>query len=116
MEDKEKEEYHKRIEDIRQKRTKEGEKNNPFFKRVGDWIGGAYKFVTSDMWRLYDQEMTGVSGFFVRVLRVLYISIKEFIEGRVAQKSSALTYTTLLALVPTLAFTPKTFTPTFAPA
>ncbi|MBR8704174.1 YihY/virulence factor BrkB family protein [Porphyromonas levii] len=102
MEDNKREEYHRRIEEIQSRRNKEGEKKNPFFKRVFDWFGNAYQFVTSDMWRLYDQEMTGVSGFFVRVLRVLYVSIKEFIEGRVAQKSSALTYTTLLALVPTL--------------
>lgn len=102
MEDREKAEYQKRLEKIQQKRKLEGGKKTPFLKRVGIWFGKAYKFVTSDMWRLYDQEITGISGFLVRILRVLYISIKEFIEGRVAQKSSALTYTTLLALVPTL--------------
>lgn len=101
MELKEKEEYNRRLEEVQQKRGKEGDRV-PFFKRIANWFVKSYNFVTSDMWRLYDQEITGISGFFVRVLRVLYISIKEFIEGTVAQKSSALTYTTLLALVPTL--------------
>lgn len=102
MQGKEREEYQRRLEEIQKRRNKEVKKKNPFFKRIGDWFTKAYQFVTSDMWKLYDQEMTGVSGFFVRVLRVLYVSIIEFIEGKVAQKSSALTYTTLLALVPTL--------------
>lgn len=95
------EELSERLERIQEKRTKEQGKGSPFAK-LGRWFVNAYNFVTSDMWRLYDQEMTGVFGFFVRILRVLYVSIKEFIEGAVGQKSAALTYTTLLALVPTL--------------
>lgn len=90
-----------RLERIQEKRTKEQSKNS-FFGKLGNWFVSAYNFVTSDMWRLYDQEMTGVSGFLVRILRVIYVSVKEFVRGSVGQKSSALTYTTLLALVPTL--------------
>ena len=96
------EDINQRLEKIQEERSKRESKNS-VFNRLGKWFGNAYNFITSDMWRLYDAEMKGVSGFFVRILRVLYISVKEFIDGSVAQKSSALTYTTLLALVPTLA-------------
>lgn len=95
------EDYNRRLEKIKKSRAKRSGAK-AFFKRISNWFSKASNFVTSDMWRLYDQEMTGVSGFFVRVLRVLYVSVKEFIQGSVSQKSSALTYTTLLALVPTL--------------
>lgn len=95
------EEYHKRIKELQDKRGKKNRKPL-LFCRILKWLKDAYAFVTSDMWRLYDQEMVGVQGGLVRVLRVLYVSIKEFLDGRVGQKSSALTYTTLLALVPTL--------------
>ncbi len=95
------EEYNKRLKELQEKRQKEQSKRSKI-KRLIAWFSDAYNFVTSDMWRLYDEEMVGISGFFVRLLRVLYISIKEFLDGRVGQKSSALTYTTLLALVPTL--------------
>ena len=96
------EDINQRLEKIQEERSKRESKNS-VFNRLCKWFGNAYNFITSDMWRLYDAEMKGVSGFFVRILRVLYISVKEFIDGSVAQKSSALTYTTLLALVPTLA-------------
>lgn len=59
-------------------------------------------FIRSEMWRLYESEVTGVKGFFVRVLQVLYITIVEFVSGLVSQKASSLTYTTLLSMVPLL--------------
>lgn len=93
-------EYKERIKQVREKRAEN--KKNPFFKRMAIVGGAAYKFLTSDMWRLYDTEMKGVRGWFVRILRVLYISVHEFISGKVSQKASALTYTTLLALVPVM--------------
>lgn len=98
--DQKREEYRERIERVREKRNQE--KRESIFKRMAIFGQVAYKFVTSDIWRLYDTEMEGVKGWLVRIIRVIYISIHEFISGKVSQKASALTYTTLLSLVPVL--------------
>lgn len=94
------EEYQERLRQIREKRA--GGKRKPLFQRVSIFSRAAYKFVSSDMWRLYEKEMEGPRGWFVRILRVIYISFHEFFEGKVVQKASALTYTTLLAIVPVM--------------
>lgn len=95
--------YSERLKEIRERRTEKQTQKKPLLKRITSGIERAYRFVTSDMWRLYDEEMKGTRGWFVRLLRVLYIAVQEFINGSVSQKASALTYTTLLALVPVLA-------------
>ena len=59
-------------------------------------------FVRSEMWRLYESEVKGVKGFFVRILQVLYVTVVEFVTGLVAQKAGSLTYITLLSIVPIL--------------
>lgn len=100
MENNKDREYKQRLAEIQQQRNKK--RKNPFLRRLRFTGERAYRFVTSDMWRLYDTEMSGVSGFFVRVLRVLYVSVREFVANNVSQKASALTYTTVLALVPML--------------
>lgn len=87
--------------DILQKEREKRQKPS-FLKKAKSRGALAYRFVTSDIWRLHDDEVKGVSGFFVKVLRVLYISVKEFIGQEVSQKASALTYTTLLSIVPLL--------------
>lgn len=63
----------------------------------------AYKFITVDMWRIFPDETTGVKGKMTNTLRVLYITIAEFIEGNTMRKSAALTYSTILSIVPLLA-------------
>lgn len=55
-----------------------------------------------ERWRLYDQEMTGVRFFCAYTEGTLCVDQRVYREGAVGQKSAALTYTTLLALVPTL--------------
>lgn len=95
-----KEEYKERLRQLREKRA--DSRKRPLHRRVTLLSRAAYRFVSSDMWRLYDEEMKGVRGWFVRILRVLYISFHEFVVGKVALKASALTYTTLLAIVPVM--------------
>lgn len=91
-----------------QERLKEIQDKRTLTPRVGFWGRATSRgktfagFIRSEMWRLYESEVTGVKGFFVRVLQVLYITIVEFVSGMVSQKASSLTYTTLLSMVPLL--------------
>lgn len=88
------------LQKIQAKRAK---KRKPtFFSRMTAKGQDAHEFVTSDMWRLYDSEVIGVKGFFVRTLQVIYIAATEYTKGFVGQKANSLTYTTLLSLVPML--------------
>lgn len=89
-----------KLQKIQAERTK---KRKPsFFSLVTMKGQDAHEFVTSDMWRLYDFEVTGVRGFFVRVLQVIYIAAMEYTGRAVGQKANSLTYSTLLSLVPLL--------------
>lgn len=58
------------------------------------------RFITHDMWHVYAKDVGGVKGRLLYIFKILYISIAEFINGNVSQKASALTYTTLLSIVP----------------
>lgn len=73
-----------------------------FFGRAARRGKSFADFIRNEMWRLYESEVTGVWGFFVRVLQILYITIVEFVGGMVSQKASSLTYVTLLSMVPLL--------------
>lgn len=55
------------------------------------------------MWRLTDDELSGLRGSAIRFLRVLAISLQEFYRQSVSQMASGLTYKTLLSIVPLLA-------------
>ncbi len=66
-------------------------------------ISKAIKFVTEDMWRITTGDHTGVQEFFINILKTIVISIRRIVENDIQKKASALTYSTLLALVPMLA-------------
>ena len=78
--------------------------DNPNFVGRSKSLGKrAMKFVSSDIWTMYSSELKGFKGTMINTLKVIYISVSEFIDGRLTQRASALTYTTLLSLVPFLA-------------
>ena len=61
------------------------------------------RFLTIDMWRLSPDDMSPVAFFCVGILKKIVLTIRFFTAKRVMQKASALTYSTLLAIVPILA-------------
>lgn len=61
------------------------------------------KFLTHDMWHLTNEDIKGGYRFFVNIVKALYLSLRFFFVDRIMEKASALTYYTLLAIVPVLA-------------
>ena len=61
------------------------------------------KFIEVDLWRLKFKSLPKRRRFTYGFLRVVVISIKEFIHDKCAEKASALTYLSMLSLVPVLA-------------
>ena len=55
------------------------------------------------IWRVTDDEVSKKRGLLYNAIKIVTLSIKEFTERRIVNKASALTYNTLLAIIPILA-------------
>lgn len=62
-----------------------------------------FRFLTHDIWSYTNEDVRGVYGWLMNIFKALFLSIRFFISDRIMEKASALTYYTLLALVPTVA-------------
>ena len=60
-------------------------------------------FVSRDMWHIETSEVRGLRRVYINSLKSLYMAIKGFVQGDLTSKASALTYSTVLAVVPMLA-------------
>ena len=61
------------------------------------------KFITYDIWRITEDEVTRTKFSLYNIIKTIYLCINRFTKDRMANKASALTYSTLLAIVPILA-------------
>lgn len=66
-------------------------------------ISEIIQFLTVDIWRITESEVTKTKFSIYRIIKTAYITILQFIDERIGSKASALTYSTLLAIVPILA-------------
>lgn len=66
-------------------------------------IKNIWRFLTYDIWRITEGEVTKTKFSLYNIIKAGYISITSFIKDRLMNKASALTYSTLLAIVPILA-------------
>jgi membrane protein len=58
------------------------------------------KFFETDIWRINQNNVSPLRFLFLEILKKLILAIRFFTTKRVLQKASALTYSTLLAIVP----------------
>ncbi|MEQ6165711.1 MULTISPECIES: YhjD/YihY/BrkB family envelope integrity protein [unclassified Ekhidna] len=61
------------------------------------------KFIEVDLWRLRLKSLPKRKRFLFGFIRIWVIAIKEFIHDKCAEKASALTYLSMLSLVPVIA-------------
>ena len=66
-------------------------------------IAQLWKFLTYDIWRITEDEVTRTTFSLLTVIKTIYLCINNFTKDRLPNKASALTYSTLLAIVPILA-------------
>ncbi len=62
-----------------------------------------WRFLTHDIWSYTNDDVRGIYRWLMNIFKALYLSIRFFISDRIIEKASALTYYTLLALVPIVA-------------
>jgi membrane protein len=60
-------------------------------------------FLMEDIWRITEDEISKKRNMLYSTIKIITLSIREFVQGRVINKASALTYSTLLAIIPILA-------------
>ncbi len=61
-------------------------------------------FVNHEIWYIPTIQLSKVNRFFLKILKIILIAIKEFKRNRCTSRASALTYYSLFAIVPALAF------------
>ncbi|MEQ9306164.1 MAG: hypothetical protein RJQ14_19780, partial [Marinoscillum sp.] len=61
------------------------------------------QFIEVDLWRIRLKSLPKRKRFLFGFIRVWVIAIKEFVNDKCAEKASALTYFSMLSLVPVIA-------------
>ncbi len=74
-----------------------------WWRKVSIYSQLAVRFVSHDMWRLEDEEMSPLRRILVSSIKSVYIAIRNYVEDGTASKASALTYQSVLSIVPLLA-------------
>ena len=66
-------------------------------------ISKVFHYLNEDIWRVQSDDTSKRQFFLIRVIRILYLSIKGFINDNCQLKASALTFYSLLSVVPVVA-------------
>jgi len=66
-------------------------------------ISKVIQFIKKDIWYVRKDELPRAKAFFVRQLQMILVSVKGFAEDKCQSQASALTYYTLLSIVPVVA-------------
>ena len=61
------------------------------------------RFLSEDLWRIRQKNLTKARSFFIRLLRIVVLTFRCITEDRIQLRASALTFYTLLSIVPLLA-------------
>ena len=60
-------------------------------------------FITYDIWRITENEVSGIKQYAIRYAKTVILTFRGFLDDNIIDKASALTFNTLLAVVPLLA-------------
>jgi len=72
-------------------------------ERISTLIKELIDFVTVDIWRIPLRELPKTKSFFIKQLRIILLALRGFAENKVQLRASALTFYSLLSIVPVVA-------------
>jgi membrane protein len=72
-------------------------------KDLSGIVSSFIEFITIDIWRIRLKDLTDTRRFLIKYFRVIIIALKEFIEDKCPLRASALTFYSLLSVVPVVA-------------
>ena len=61
------------------------------------------QFITTDIWRIRIKDTPRSKSFFLKLLRIVVLAVRGFDEDRCQLRASALTFYSLLSIVPVIA-------------
>ena len=79
------------------------QENASLGERIGQFLTWVIHFVTYDIWRITENEVSGLKELYINIIKTLILAFRGFMEEKLQTKASALTYSTLLSIVPMLA-------------
>lgn len=82
---------------------KKEEKKPSIVDRAVRWVTDAIRFVTYDIWRITDSDISGPRRVYIYLAKTLILAIRGYQRNDLQTRASALTYSTLLSVVPMLA-------------
>ena len=71
-----------------------------FFRRMAVTVSQVIHFVTIDIWRIQQRDFSRLRWFLIRQLRILIVAVRGLAEDKIQLRASALTFNTLLSIVP----------------
>ena len=66
---------------------------------INHWL----QFLTVGIWRVTDDEITPLQRRLYSCIKIVILSVQQFLNDRIQVRASALTYSTLLSIIPILA-------------
>jgi len=78
-------------------------KKEGLFKRTFNYFMKVQQFLLRDLWSVRLEEYPPKMKFIFKYLRIIVLSLRGLIENKVTVRASALTYYTLMSIVPVLA-------------
>lgn len=72
-------------------------------ERLKAFLNWAIHFVTYDIWRITENEVSGLKEIYINAIKTIILAIRGFQSENLQTRASALTYNTMLAIVPLLA-------------
>ncbi len=70
---------------------------------MNEYVSKIVKYLTEDIWRIQKFQLSRPHVIILNTIRVIYLAIKGFIYDKCQQKASALTFYSLLSVVPLVA-------------
>jgi membrane protein len=72
-------------------------------KRLLEWYRQSVQLVTHDIWHIDKARVNTRDAMLIKLLKVIFISVRGFFVDKISLRASALTFYTLIAIVPVLA-------------
>ena len=84
-------------------KNKPREEKKPIGERISALLARTIRFVTYDIWRITENEVSGLKEIYINIIKTVILAVRGFQSENLQTKASALTYSTLLYIVPLLA-------------
>ena len=84
-------------------KNKPREEKKPIGERISALLARTIRFVTYDIWRITENEVSGLKEIYINIIKTVILAVRGFQSENLQTKASALTYSTLLSIVPLLA-------------